>query len=93
MLGAIRFIARAHGRRSFLADRFLININEAMNCIIASFFYGADNWNRTCTELPRLEPESSASASSAISAYYVFISKVYYIFGALDCQGLFALFC
>ena len=30
---------------------------------------GADNRNRTCTELPRLEPESSASASSAISAY------------------------
>ena len=36
---------------------------------IASAFAGADNRNRTCTELPRLEPESSASASSAISAY------------------------
>ena len=30
---------------------------------------GADNRTWTCTELPRLEPESSASANSAISAY------------------------
>ena len=33
--------------------------------------FGADKRTRTSTELPRLEPESNASANSAISAYSV----------------------
>ena len=33
---------------------------------------GADNRTWTCTEESRLEPESTASANSAISAYFVF---------------------
>ena len=39
--------------------------------------FGADNRNRTCMKLPSLEPESSASASSAISAYLVEILYFY----------------
>ena len=38
---------------------------------------GADNRNRTCMKESSLEPESSASASSAISAYILYPLNFY----------------
>ena len=38
-------------------------------------FESADKRTWTSTELPRLEPESNASANSAISAYFVFVRE------------------
>ena len=50
-----------------------------------SSFFGADNRNRTCMNLRSLEPESNASASSAISAYLVF--SLYILHGEGDRGG------
>ena len=50
-----------------IKTEFVINkIDKTLTSLVD---FGADNRNRTCTELPQLAPEASASASSAISAY------------------------
>ena len=61
VLGAIRFNAKAQCCWNLLADRFLYKQNEAMNCIIASFVYGAADRTRTGTELPPADFKSAVS--------------------------------
>ena len=60
-------------------NRFGENCIENLTAMMVfdCLVFGAGNRNRTCMKLPSLEPESSASASSAIPAYLVFANILY----------------